>query len=236
MTRVQRALITGAGRGIGLEFTRQWLAGGREVFALARDPKRSSGLASLARDFPSKLHAFPCDVADDASVEAAAASVGRASEGIDLLVNNAAIYGSRGGNLRDLDLEEVRRVLEVNTLGPIRVTRAFLPLLKKGHAARVVHLTSLMGSIADNGSGGTWAYRISKAALNMAARNMALELAGDRIPCVVIHPGWVKTDMGGPAAPLQVDASVASMIRSIDAATIEISGTFIDRDSKPMPW
>src|SRR6266853_354753 len=105
MTSVQRVLITGAGRGIGLEFTRQWLAGGREVIALARDPKGSKGLASLAGDFPSKLRTFPCDVALDASVEAAAAGVRKAGDRIDLLVNNAATYGARGGTLKDLDLD-----------------------------------------------------------------------------------------------------------------------------------
>jgi len=236
MTQARRILVTGAGRGIGLEFTRQWLAGGREIYALARSPEKSKGLASLARDFPKTLHTFPCDVSLDASVEAAAKSVRLACDGLDLLVNNAATYGARGGTLRDLDLDEIRRVIEVNTLGPLRVTRAFLPLLKEGTSARVVHLTSLMGSIADNRSGGTWAYRISKAALNMASRNMALELAGDGIASIVIHPGWVKTDMGGSAAPLEVEASVASMIRAIDAVTMEMSGGFIDRDGKPCPW
>jgi len=236
MPEPKRILVTGAGRGIGLELTRQWLAAGREVFALARKPQGSEGLAALAHDHPKTLKRAACDVSDDESVAGAAKEVTSAWDRIDLLVNNAGTYGRRGGSLAELDFAEVRSVFEVNTLGPLRVTRAFLPLLRRGTSPRLVHLTSLMGSIADNGSGGTWAYRLSKTALNMASRNLALELRKEGIPSVVLHPGWVRTDMGGPGAPLSVTESAASMIRTIDGIVIEQSGAFLDRDGKPVPW
>jgi NAD(P)-dependent dehydrogenase (short-subunit alcohol dehydrogenase family) len=135
-----------------------------------------------------------------------------------------------------VSFDEIRRVFEVNTLAPIRVAKAFVPLLMQGEAPRIVQMTSLMGSIADNGSGGSWSYRLSKAALNMMTKNLSHELAQSAIPCICIHPGWVRTDMGGPKAPLSIGESVAALIDTIDALSMEHSGAFLDRDGKPLPW
>jgi NAD(P)-dependent dehydrogenase (short-subunit alcohol dehydrogenase family) len=232
----RRILITGASRGIGLEFTRQWLAAGRKLFALARDPEGSKGLRDLAGKHPSNLVRVACDVADDASVEAARRAVEKATPALDLVLNNAGTFGPHDEKVEQLEWAEIHRVLEVNTLGPLRVSRTFLPLLRKGDAARLVHLTSLMGSIDDNGSGGAWAYRMSKAALNMASRNLAIQLRQDGIPSVVIHPGWVKTDMGGSGAPLGVEEAVAAMVKTLDSLTLDQTGSFLDRFGKPVPW
>jgi NAD(P)-dependent dehydrogenase (short-subunit alcohol dehydrogenase family) len=158
-----------------------------------------------------------CDVADDASVEQARRTVEKAWDRIDILVNNAGTYGQRDDGLDALDFDEIRRVFEVNTLGPLRVTRAVLPLLEKGREPRAVHISSLMGSISDNGSGESYGYRMSKAALNMASRNLAHELKGTGILSVALHPGWVRTDMGGPDGRLSVEEAIAKLIRTIDS-------------------
>ena len=232
----ERILVTGASRGLGLEFARQWLEAGHRVFALAREPKDSPGLRELAKLHPESLALVACDVGDDASVEKARRDVEKQCDALDVVVNNAGVYGRRDSGLESLDWEEVHRVFDVNTLGPLRVSRALLPLLRRGKRPRLVHITSLMGSLDDNRSGGAWAYRISKAGLNMASRNLAHEVGPNGIPSVVLHPGWVRTDMGGPRAPLPVEEAVASLVRTIDALTAEHNGAFLDRHGQPAPW
>lgn len=231
-----RVVVTGASRGLGLEFARQWLAGGHHVFALARDPRGSKGLARLERDYPDSLVAVACDVSDDDSVREAARAVGERTNALDIVLNNAGVGGWRGG-VEDLDLDEVRRAFEVNALGPLRVTRAFLPLLRRGRPPRrLIHITSLMGSIADNQSGGSYPYRISKGALNMISVNLAHELREDGIVSVVLHPGWAQTDMGGRGATIPVEDAVGALIDTIDDLTLENSGGFYDRLGEPLPW
>lgn len=231
-----RVVITGASRGIGLEFTRRYLEGGHRVFALARSPLKSAGLTELFSRHPGTLLRVDCDVGEDASVSQACGSVQGATDAVDRVVNNAGTYGPDDDRLERLDFAEMRRVFEVNTFGPLRVSREFLALLKKGAGPALVHITSLMGSLEDNRSGGKWSYRMSKAALNMAARNLALELSGDRIISVVLHPGWVRTDMGGRNAPLSVQDSVSAMMQTIERLTLDESGGFYDRHGQPVPW
>ena len=228
--------MTGASRGIGLEYVRQWLERGERVFALARDPEGSEGLTALARRFAATAVPVACDVADDRSVEAARREVAGAVDGLDVLVNNAGILGGRKP-FDELDMDEIHRHLEVNALGPLRVARAFLPLLRAGRPVRrLVHMTSLMGSIEDNRSGDAYAYRMSKAALNMASRSLAVDLADEGVVSVALHPGWVRTRMGGPGARLGVEEAVASLIATIDRLGPPESGGFFDRDGQPLPW
>ena len=234
--RPRRVLITGASRGLGLEFARQWLAGGHEVFALSRDPRASKGLAGLAKAHPGTLHTHACEVTSDASVTGARRAVEVAWDRLDILINNAALYGGEGRNVASLDLEEIRRIFEINTIAPLRMTRAFQPLLRKGNDPRAIHVTSLMGSIGDNSSGGHYAYRISKAALNMASRNLAHDLGKDGILSVVLHPGWVRTDMGGPDAPLGAEEAVTALVRTIESLAAAHNGGFYDREGRPQPW
>ena len=230
------ALVTGAGRGLGLEFTRQWLERGDTVFALARRPVKSAGLEELARKHGDRLKRVECDVAEDASVAAARRTVAGKADRLDLLVNNAGVYSKQDAALESIDFGEMRRVFEINLIGVLRTAREFLPLLRKGRSPRLVQITSLMGSIDDNRSGGTWAYRISKAAVNMATRNLAHALAKDGITAVALHPGWVRTDMGGASAPLLPKDAVASLIATIDRLTPKQAGGFFGRDGEPCPW
>ena len=236
MSAPRQILVTGASRGLGLEFTRQWLAAGRKVYALARDPQASPGLRELAEAHAGFLFAVPCDVTQDASVMEARVVVESETLALDAVVNNAAIYGKKRVSIDDLRLDRILPVMEVNTIGALRVTQAFLPLLRAGADPRLIHVTSLMGSLGDNSSGGSYAYRMSKAALNMASRNLSHELRSDGILSAVVHPGWVQTDMGGPQAPLATQDSVAAMIRTIEGLDLEGSGGFYDRDGQALPW
>jgi NAD(P)-dependent dehydrogenase (short-subunit alcohol dehydrogenase family) len=232
----RRAFLTGANRGIGLEYARQLAAAGWRVFASCRSPEEADELAALARERSDRVTVVGCDVADDASVRAAAAAVGGAADGLELVLNNAGVGGWRGG-IEELDLGEVVRVFDVNALGPMRVAREFLPLLRAGaEPRRLVQMTSLMGSIADNRSGGAYPYRISKCALNMATVNLARELAEDGIVTVALHPGWVRTDMGGSGATLPVDEAVEVLLGTIEGLSMEDSGGLYDRDGERLPW
>ncbi len=226
-------VVTGANRGLGLGFVAAWLASGQNVFALARNPSCPE-LDALEAESGGRLLRAACDVADDASVAVAAEAIAAAWPRVDLLVNNAGTFGpERDARFETLDFDAVREALEINTFGPMRVVRSLLPLLRKSAAPRAVHVTSLMGSIADNTSGGRWSYRLSKAALNMAGRNFGHELG---FPNVVLHPGWVRTGMGGPGAPLGIDEAVAEMVATIERVGPEQNGTFIDRHGAPLPW
>jgi NAD(P)-dependent dehydrogenase (short-subunit alcohol dehydrogenase family) len=228
-----RWVVTGANRGLGLEFTRQLAARGDVVEAGARDPSRSAELRALAAASGDRVRVHACDVGDDASVRAFAASIGEVP--IDVVLNNAGTMGEMRP-LADLDLADVTRTFDVNALGPLRVTRALLPQLMLGETRRVAHVTSGMGSIGDNGSGGAYGYRMSKAALNMMNRSLSVDYGKRGFVCVVVNPGWVQTDMGGSHAPTPVAESVAKMLARLDGLTAADNGTFLDYKGGTYPW
>jgi NAD(P)-dependent dehydrogenase (short-subunit alcohol dehydrogenase family) len=232
----RRVLITGTGQGIGLEWARQEALDGSIVIATARDPKASPALLDLEKSSRGGIVVLPLDVTDDASVEAAARAVQERFGAIDELVNNAGTYGPRDDRRLGAPPEEVSRVLEVNAVGPYRVTRRFLPLLRQGKEVRVVFITSLMGSIGDGPGGGSYGYRMSKSALNMLGANLAHDLAEDRIVCLILHPGWVKTRMGGAQAPLPIEPTVRDLRRTTMRSAMAESGTFLDHTGEPLPW
>lgn len=223
-------LITGAGRGIGLEFARQYLEDGWRVLATCRNPKASSGLAALKGDI--QLH--PLDVADHASIEALAATLRK--ESIDVLINNAGIYGPRSAALRRIGYDEWAEVFRVNVMGPLKVSEAFLDHVARSEMKRIVALTSKMGSMADNHSGGSYIYRSSKAALNATMKSLAVDLAPRGILVGILHPGWVRTDMGGPGALIEPSVSVAGLRQAIAGLSPETSGAFLNYDGSPIPW
>jgi len=186
------ALITGANRGLGLEFARQYLADGWQVYAACRDPNAASELHRLVEASSHKLRLLALDVTDPASVKAAAAKLD--GQAIDLLLNNAGIGGPRGQTIGNIDYEAWARVLDANTMGPMRVSEAFVDHVARSERKLIVTLTSGMGSLGDNRSGGSIAYRSSKAAVNMVMRSLAIDLAPRGITCVVVNPGWLGKD------------------------------------------
>lgn len=219
-------LITGANRGIGLELARQLAGRGDRVIATCRNPDGAHQLRATG------ARVERLDVTDPETVAAAAAAV---DHGLDLLINNAGV-GVRGAALGEFEYERFRRFFEVNTLGALRVTEAFLPHLREGDRRVIANITSRMGSIADNTSGGSYEYRASKAALNMATRSLSIDLGGEGFTCMVLHPGWVRTDMGGASAPLSARDSAAGLIRLLDGADDELSGGFYDHSGQLLPW
>jgi NAD(P)-dependent dehydrogenase (short-subunit alcohol dehydrogenase family) len=228
-----RYVVTGANRGIGLELVRQLAERGETVEAAVRDPARADALQALAGASGGQVRVHACDVASDRSVEALGESVG--DVGVDVVINNAGVMG-RMTSLEGLDFEDALRTFDINALGPVRVVRAMLPKMMKSDVRRIVHVTSGMGSIEDNKSGGAYAYRMSKAALNMANRSMSVDLRDRRFICVVMNPGWVQTDMGGAGAPTPVAESVAKMLARVDALTPAQTGAFLDYKGGSFPY
>ncbi|MEW5740196.1 MAG: SDR family oxidoreductase [Myxococcota bacterium] len=231
-----RIAITGTNRGIGLELTRQYLARGDTVDATVRFPSQATALKQLESPSQGRLRIHTCDVTSDEGVADFARELARVdAAGVDLLINNAGVMGKMS-SLEDLDLADLHAVFDVNAVGALRVTRAVLPLILKSRRKLIVHMTSRMGSIDDNRSGGAYAYRMSKAALNMACRSMAVDLADRGIITAVFHPGWVQTDMGGLHAPTPVDVSARGLIAQFDALTKEQSGRFWSYEGNEIPW
>jgi len=226
-------LITGANRGLGLEFTRQHLTEGYAVIAACRNPAAADVLQQLGRGSGSALTLLEIDVADGASVRRAAARVPVA---IDILVNCAGVMGGRGQSLGSMDYEDWTQVLNVNVMGPARMYEAFLDHVARSERRVIVTITSGMGSLADNSSGGYVAYRTSKAAVNMLTRSAAIDLKSRGICCVVVNPGWVKTDMGGPNARLTPEESVSAMRLLISKLEAKDSGRFYNYDGREYPW
>ncbi len=220
-------LITGANRGIGLELSRQYAAAGWRVIGTARKPEAAEELNALEADV------LQLDVTDPASVERLSRYLG--SRPVDLLINNAGILPMMP-SLAEIDMNDFERVMDVNTLGPVRVTRAVLPSLRAGQLKTIVNITSQLGSIANNTSGGFYGYRESKAALNMFTKSLAANLGPEGFTCIVMHPGWVRTDMGGPSAPTTVQQSVQGIRRVIGGLSRTDNGTFWSFEGKQMPW
>ncbi|MDE0343072.1 MAG: SDR family oxidoreductase [Deltaproteobacteria bacterium] len=223
---VKSVLITGASRGIGFEFTGQYAAAGWQVHACCRRPDDTS--------FDQGVHVHALDVTDQASINDLASSLDGTA--IDLLINNAAIFGGPHQDVGDTFDDQWELVMRTNVIAPFRVTDALRGHLSRAAQPVVVHISSLAGSIADNRSGGIHLYRTSKTALNMVAANLARDLAGDRITVLALHPGWVRTDMGGKTAPLSTKESVAGMRKVIASASFAMSGGFFDYNGRPLPW
>ncbi|MEM1434102.1 MAG: SDR family oxidoreductase [Pseudomonadota bacterium] len=228
---MDNVLITGANRGIGLELTRQFLAAGQRVFACCRTPEAAVELKLLNDEPLLSIHAL--DVTADASVAALAGLLGATH--LDVLVNNAGIMGGDRQSVDDMDYGAWRDAFEVNTLAPFRLVAALLPMLRQAERPRVVTLSSQMGSL-NRKSTGAHAYRSSKAAVNKVMQVLALELEADGIVVCPVHPGWVRTAMGGATAELSAEESAAGLVRLIDSLTPAHSGRFWTWEGKEHPW
>jgi NAD(P)-dependent dehydrogenase (short-subunit alcohol dehydrogenase family) len=227
-------LITGANRGLGLEFCRQYAEQGWHVIACCRNPDDAFDLNNLAGRYPN-IHLEALDVADFGQIDALSRKLSDCC--IDVLINNAGVYGDlQGGGFGQLDYQAWTQSLVINTQAPVKMAEAFLQQVKCSDKKLIVNISSLMGSIADNDSGGSILYRSSKAALNAAMKSLAIGLKNQSVGVLTFHPGWVKTDMGGPNALINADESIAGMRALIEGFSLDQSGSFVKYDGTPMPW
>lgn len=226
-------LVTGSNRGLGLEWCRQYAEAGWHVFATCRNPETADALHDLAREH-SRLSIHRLDVARPESVYAIRAELQH--EPIDVLINNAGIYLEKYAPTTSLRYDEWQQTLEVNTLSPLRVTEALLEPVARSQRRLVVAISSHMGSIAEISAPGDTYYRSSKAALNAAMKGYAFALRERGIGVLLLHPGWVKTRMGGWDAPLSAAESVAGMRALVDAFSLDQSGRFLRYEGTEIPW
>ncbi len=229
----KHCLVTGANRGLGLEFVRQLLARGDRVVAACRHPGKAAALNALTGEYPGRLHVLPLDVASEKSRAELVRELPLVCGRIDLLINNAGVLhsGERFGQLSAAHLDDSFRI---NASGPLLLTEALASTLSDG--ATVANVSSTLGSIASTGQFGTPSYNISKAAQNMATVLLAHALRDRGIGVVALHPGWVQTDMGGDGAQIAATASVAGLLRVIDGLTLDDSGRFLDWQGRIQPW
>ena len=230
-------LVTGASRGLGLEFVRQLTARGDHVIATAREHQRAAALQELADAGRGSLKVCPLEVTSAASLDHLAATLeGRP---IDVLINNAGV-SSDTKTLAGLTFDNLHQVFQTNTFAPLLVTQKLLRNLRAGRRRTVIQISSQLASITNNlapgGGGSSYGYRASKTALNMLNASLALELKSENFTCVALHPGWVQTDMGGPNAHLTPPDAIRAMLDVIDRVTPLDSGRFLNFDGKPLPW
>lgn len=219
-------LITGAARGLGLEFVKQYAARGWKVHACARSPE---SLKEVAGD----IHLHKLEVTDYGAVKALASEL--KGEAIDVLVCNAGVSGSEAGDLGRIDPKVWRDTFEVNALAPLMMAEAFVEQVAASKDRKLIAISSRLGSITHN-DGARYAYRASKTALNMEWQSLSKDTAAKGLICVVLHPGWVQTDMGGQAATLTIAQSVPSMVKVIDGLKPADNGRFLNYDGTELPW
>lgn len=229
----KNVFITGANRGIGLELTRQYLAAGEKVFASARDPSIES-LSRLTERYPDNLKIVMLDVTDESNIQTVAGSLEGTS--IDLLINNAGLFHSKHEDFSSLNPDTWIEEFRVNSIAPFLVTRALKSNLANANSSVVGMISSKMGSMGDNQSGGNYSYRSSKAALNAVSVSLANDLSDLDISVVALHPGWVQTDMGGPNGLIDVETSATGLKAILDKAGKAENGKFYDYSGKQLPW
>ncbi len=228
---MKTVLITGANRGIGLEFSRQYASDGWRVLACSRGP--SPELEKLSARHPERVKMHALNVSDHGEIERLGQLL--SEESIDLLINNAGIYPDSGGFGRT-DYEKWMQAFKINTMAPLKMAETFVRQVAGSSQKTIATLTSKMGSVADNDSGGEYLYRTSKAAANMVTKSLSIDLKPSGITAVALHPGWVKTDMGGPSALISVETSVSGMRQVLARITPADSGKFIAYDGLEIPW
>lgn len=227
-------LITGANRGIGLEKVKIAVSKRWRVHACCRNPMEADKLNEVAMMSGGLASVHPLDVSDTAQIQALAYELRH--ENIDILFNNAGVYGSMMHSFGQVDREDWLKTLEINTIAPMQMAEHFVEHVARSQRKTMVFMTSKMGSMDDNGSGGSYIYRSSKAALNAVVKSMSIDLKSREITCLLMHPGWVKTDMGGPYAEISTRESVTQLFRIIENSTLNDSGSFFDIDGSNIPW
>lgn len=232
----EHVLVTGANRGLGYEFARQYAEAGACVLATCREPDRADALAALARAHAGRVEVVALDVTHHEASAGVAAAVERVFDGrLDILVNNAGL-SPRGERLGNIDADDMLAVLHVNTVAPLLLIQALRPALERSSRPRVANISSSMGSLGERDYGRHYSYGASKAGLNMVTRAAAHDLADTGVCVVSLHPGWVRTDLGGAHAHLAPEESVAGMRGVIDRLSRADSGRFLTWTGDPHPW
>ncbi len=233
---MQRVLVTGANRGLGLAFARHYAGRGERVFAACRVPSGARELAALAREHPGSVHVLAFDVTRREAIDAGVEAIEADGDGsLDVLVNNAGL-SPRGERFDTIEAQDMRSVLAVNTVAPLIVAQRCYRLLQRASRPRIVNISSSMGSLAKKDYGRHYSYASSKAGLNMVTRALAADLADAGIIVASLHPGWVRTDLGGSHAPLAPEESVSAMAGVIDRLETADSGGFFTREGEHYPW
>jgi len=229
----ETVLITGSNRGIGLELVHQYAAQGWQVLACCRRPDQATALNRLGEQFPD-ITIYALDVTQQVQVQKFAVHLQDCP--IDILFNNAGIYGPDDAIFGNTDEARWLECLHTNVIAPMKMMEAFSTHVAASKHKLIAAMSSKMGSMADNGSGGSYIYRSSKAALNAVMKSAAIDLAPRGMKVAILHPGWVQTDMGGPNAEITVAESVSRMREILGTITAENSGTFFDIDGSIIPW
>ena len=227
-------LVTGANRGLGLEFVRQYAADGWRVFACARRPAESRELREIAAAAGRLVSLHRLEVADHAQIEALAREL--KDEAIDVLLNNAGVYGPNKMFLGQIDYKTWAEVFAVNTMAPLRMAECLIENVARSERKIIASISSTMGSIARNVEGRHYLYRSSKAALNMVMKSLSIDLRPRSVIAVALCPGWVQTDMGGSNAPLSPEQSIRGLRRVLAKLDLGDSGKFISYEGSEVPW
>ena len=230
-----KVLITGANKGIGLEFVRQFAARGERVFATCRQPAEAIELQDLKAQNPDLVSITALDVTNPSSIVDSYNTISTQTETLDLLINNAGI-NIDDGSFGALDLDTMQSILTVNSIAPMLVTQQYLDLVKAGSKPKIINVSSGNGSLTNLVMTGYYSYSASKAALNMYSLRLSHDLKDTGVIVIMLHPGWVKTDMGGPNAAIAPEDSIKSMLQFVDTLTLDKSGGYYDYAGRTIPW
>ena len=226
-------IVTGANRGIGLELAKQYCNRNYQVIGTYRDETTSEELISMSRNLDN-LKVYSLDVSSDQSLKDFSSKLGETP--VDIFINNAGVYGPRDSSFNNVDEKKWIPVFQTNAIAPLLLTQLIIENLRNGSQKKLIYITSKMGSIDDNKSGGAYIYRSSKTALNSVVKSISVDLAKDDMKVVLLHPGWVRTDMGGPNGLIDTTASVSGMTEVIDSLSQSDSGCFFNYDGSKIPW
>ena len=226
-------LITGANRGLGLGFVKKYLEKNANVLCTTRDISSSKELLKCKERYPNNIEIFELDLLKENGAETLANQLNGMP--IDILINNAGV-GSSNQHFEAVSSKPWLEVLKVNLIAPLIITQSLIENVKKSSAKKIYFLSSQLGSIGDNTSGGMYVYRSSKTGLNQVVKSLSVDLKPEGITVVSLHPGWVKTDMGGPNAPVSIDKSIEGMTKVIDRTDINDTGRFLNYDGTELPW
>ena len=226
-------LVTGANRGIGLEFVKHYLDRGEQVIGTYRDIVSSDKLIQMGEVYDS-LKTLTLDVSSDESLKYFSDQLGDIP--IDIFINNAGVYGPRNSTFNNVDEKNWIPVLRINAIAPLILTQLIIENLRRSSVKKLIYITSKMGSIDDNKGGGSYVYRSSKTTLNAVVKNISIDLAREEMLVALLHPGWVRTDMGGPDGLIDTNTSVSGMIKVIDGLEQSLSGNFFNYDGTEIPW